>query len=81
MCIRDSFKMADVKGKPTLVMFYASWNPYISEATVPVLKEVANFYKSKMDFTFVNFDDTKEQFIKTSNAMLKTCLLYTSRCV
>lgn len=66
------FKMADVKGKPTLVMFYASWNPYISEATVPVLKEVANFYKSKMDFTFVNFDDTKEQFIKTSNAMLKT---------
>src|SRR5690606_17328198 len=67
----SAFKLADAKEKPTLVMFYASWNPYISEGTVPVLKEVVNFYKSKMDFTFVNLDDTKEQFIKTSNAMLK----------
>lgn len=67
----NAFKLAEAKGKPTLVMFYASWNPYISEGTVPVLREVVNFYKSKMDFTFVNLDDTKEQFIKTSNAMLK----------
>ena len=58
-------------GKPTLVMFYASWNPYIAEGTVPVLKEVVNFYKSKMDFTFVNLDDTKDQFVKTSSALLK----------
>lgn len=58
-------------GKPTLVMFYASWNPYIAEGTIPVLKEVVNFYKSKMDFTFVNLDDTKDQFVKTSNALLK----------
>ncbi|MGZ5210432.1 MAG: TlpA family protein disulfide reductase, partial [Kaistella sp.] len=67
----SAFKLSDAKGKPTLVMFYSSWNPYISEGTVPVLKEVVNFYKSKMDFTFVNLDDTKEQFTKTSNAMLK----------
>ncbi len=67
----SDFKLGDVKGKPTLVMFYASWNPYIAEGTVPVLREVVNFYKSKMDFTFVNLDDTKEQFAKTSNAMLK----------
>lgn len=67
----SDFKISDVKGKPTLVMFYASWNPYISEATIPVLKEVVNFYKSKMDFTYVNLDDTKEQFTKTSIAMLK----------
>lgn len=65
------FTLSDVKGKPTLVMFYASWNPYISEAVVPVLKEVVNFYQSKINFTFVNLDDTKDQFIKTSNAMLK----------
>ena len=52
-------------------MFYASWNPYINEGTVPVLREVVNFYKSKMNFTYVNFDDTKDQFVKTSNAMLK----------
>ncbi len=65
------FKLSDLKGKPTLVMFYASWNPYISEAVVPVLKEVVNFYQSKMSFAFVNLDDTKEQFIKTSNTLLK----------
>lgn len=64
-------KLGDVQGKPTLVMFYASWNPYINEGTIPVLKEVVNFYKSKMNFTYVNFDDTKDQFVKTSNAMLK----------
>lgn len=63
--------LADLKGKPTLVAFYASWNPYIAEATVPVLKEVVDFYKSKMNFAFVNMDDSKDQFIKTSNAMLK----------
>ncbi len=66
-----TFKIGEAKAKPTLVMFYASWNPYISEATVPVMKEVANFYKSKVDFAFVNFDDTKDQFVKTSSAMLK----------
>lgn len=65
------YKISDVKGKPTLIMFYASWNPYINEGTVPVLREVVNFYKSKMNFTFVNLDDTKAQFLKTSNAMLK----------
>jgi len=51
-------------------MFYASWNPYIAEGTVPVLREVANFYKSKLAFTFINLDDTKDQFAKTSKAML-----------
>lgn len=67
----SSVKLTDAKAKPTMVMFYASWNPYISEGTVPVLREVVNFYKSKIDFTFVNLDDTKDQFTKTSNALLK----------
>ncbi|MCG2793332.1 MAG: thioredoxin family protein [Weeksellaceae bacterium] len=61
----------DVNGKPTLVMSYASWNPYIGQSTIPVLKEVVNFYKAKVNFAFVNLDDSKEQFIKTANAMLK----------
>lgn len=65
------FKWADNKGKPTMVMFYASWNPYIAESTIPVLREVANFYKSKMDFLFVNLDDTKDQFTKTHKAMMQ----------
>lgn len=66
-----AFKLSENKGKPYMLAFYASWNPYIGEATVPVLKEVANFYKSKMNFVFVNVDDTKDQFVKTSNSLLK----------
>ncbi|RZJ29496.1 MAG: redoxin domain-containing protein, partial [Chryseobacterium sp.] len=67
----SAYKLSDNKGKPYVLVFYASWNPYIAEGTVPVLKEVVNFYKSKMNFVFVNLDDTKDQFTKTSNAMLK----------
>ncbi|MBV8328121.1 TlpA disulfide reductase family protein [Chryseobacterium sp.] len=66
-----AYKLSENKGKPYMLFFYASWNPYIGEATVPVLKEVINFYKSKMNFVFVNVDDTKDQFVKTSNSLLK----------
>ncbi|WP_419869745.1 TlpA family protein disulfide reductase [Chryseobacterium sp. CT-SW4] len=66
-----SYKLSENKGKPYMLAFYASWNPYIGEATIPVLKEVVNFYGSKMNFVFVNVDDTKDQFIKTSNSLLK----------
>ncbi|SFT84006.1 Thiol-disulfide isomerase or thioredoxin [Chryseobacterium formosense] len=65
----SAYKLSENKGKPYMIVFYASWNPYIKEGTVPVLKEVVNFYKSKMNFVFVNLDDTKEQFGKTSKAM------------
>ncbi|MNX94008.1 Redoxin [compost metagenome] len=61
----------ETNGKPTLVMSYASWNPYIGQSTIPVLKEVVNFYKAKVNFAFVNLDDTKDQFTKTANAMFK----------
>ncbi|WP_292009226.1 TlpA disulfide reductase family protein [Chryseobacterium sp.] len=66
-----SYKLSENKGKPYMLVFYASWNPYIGEATIPVVKEVVNFYNSKMNFVFVNVDDTKDQFIKTSNSLLK----------
>lgn len=66
-----SASIADYKGKPTVIVTYASWNPYIAQSTLPVLKEVADFYKAKANFVFVNLDDTKEQFTKTSNAMMK----------
>ena len=66
-----AFKITETKGKPTVFMHYASWTPNINESTVPVLKQVVDFYKSKVNFVFVNFDDTKEQFVKTSNALLK----------
>jgi thiol-disulfide isomerase/thioredoxin len=66
-----SYSLSSNKGKPYVMMFYASWNPYIGEASIPVLKEVVNFYKSKMNFVFVNVDDTKDQFVKTSNSLMK----------
>ncbi|MEG2078811.1 Thiol-disulfide isomerase or thioredoxin [Chryseobacterium piscicola] len=66
-----AFKLTENGNKPTVVVFYASWNPYIAEGTVPVMKEVVNFYKAKMNFVYVNLDDTKDQFAKTSSAMLK----------
>jgi len=66
-----SYSLSTNKGKPYMMMFYASWNPYIGEATIPVLKEVVNFYKSKMNFVYVNVDDTKDQFVKTSSSLMK----------
>lgn len=64
-------KISDFKGKSTLVMTYASWNPYIAQSTIPVLKEVINFYKAKTNFVFINLDDTKDQFLKSYKAILK----------
>lgn len=64
-------QLSDLKGKPTLVMFYTSWNPNIAIMTIPVVKEVTDFYKTKMNYAYVNLDDTKEQFVKTSTSMLK----------
>lgn len=66
-----AYKLSENKGKPYVMVFYASWNPYIAESTAPILKEVVNFYKSKMNFVFVNLDDTKDQFAKTSSALFK----------
>ncbi|MFC6269571.1 TlpA family protein disulfide reductase [Frigoriflavimonas asaccharolytica] len=65
------FKTADFNGKPTLLMFYASWTPYIKDQTVPILNQVIGFYKKDMNFAFINFDDNKEQFTKTSSALMK----------
>lgn len=66
-----SYNLTDLKGKPTLVVFYTSWVPYFNESNVPLLKEMSNFYKAKMNFAAINLDDTKDQFVKTSNAMMK----------
>lgn len=63
--------LSELKGKPTAIVFYASWNPYITQSAVPVLKEMVKFYGTKINFAFVNLDDTQDQFKKTANAMFK----------
>lgn len=67
-----AYKIAEAGNKPKMLMFYASWNPYIQDAAIPVLRQVVDFYKSKMDFVFINMDDSKDQFNKTSAALLKS---------
>lgn len=67
----SKFSLTGLKGKPTLVMFYASWNPNVSTSTVPMLKEVIETYKANLNLLYVNFDDTKDQFTKTSTALFK----------
>lgn len=63
--------LKDFKGKPTLVMFYASYNPNIALMTIPTLEQVQQVYGKAMNFVYVNLDDTKEQFQKTSKSLLK----------
>lgn len=66
-----AYDITKTNGRPKLVMMYASWSPYIAQSVIPVVKQVSDFYKSKVDLVAVNFDDSKEQFGKTSKAMLK----------
>ncbi len=63
--------LSELKGKPTVALFYASWNPYINQSVIPVMKEMVKFYGTKINFAFVNLDDTQDQFKKTANAMFK----------
>lgn len=57
------------KGKPTFVMFYSSWIPFISEIYKPAIEELMESYKNKVNFIFINVDDTFKQFKKTAFAL------------
>ncbi|MBP7172716.1 MAG: TlpA family protein disulfide reductase [Cloacibacterium sp.] len=63
-------KLSEMKGKPTLLVFYSSWAPGMVERITPVLKELTDFYKSKMNFALINMDDNAKQFGKTSKALM-----------
>lgn len=60
-----SVKISDFKGKPVVLIFYSSWTPHLIEQ-VESFTELVDFYKNELTFLAVNFDDTKEQFKKTS---------------
>lgn len=62
--------IAEFKGKPTLVLFYSSWNPYIAENVVPILKEINGHYKAKMNFALINMDDTSAHFQKATKGFM-----------
>lgn len=58
-------------GKPTLIMFYASWTPLVAQTAVPVMKDVTSFFKNKLNYVYVNMDDSFAQFKSTSSSMFK----------
>lgn len=63
--------LSDLKGKPSFVVFYASWNPGIAISTVPAIKTITSTYGDKANYVYVNLDDTRDQFLKTSSALFK----------
>lgn len=66
-----STKLSDFKGKPTLLVFYSSFAPGMVEGITPILKELNTFYKGKAEFIYINMDDNKAQFKKTSQNLMK----------
>jgi len=58
-------------GKPTLIMFYASWNQHISESLVPMIKDLFSDYKEKVNFVQVSLDDNFQIFKKSADSLLK----------
>lgn len=64
-------KISDFKNKPTLLVFYSSYAPGMVEQVVPTLKEISDFYHSKMNILHINMDDNAKQFQDTSKALMK----------
>lgn len=66
-------KISELKGKPTLLVFYSSWANAMEMVNyiVPALKESSEYYEGKLNFAYINLDDDYQQFSKTSQALLK----------
>ena len=63
-----AYKISELKGKPTLLIFYSSFAPNIVQSAA-ALKEITEFYKSKLNVAYVNMDDDAKQFQKTSKSL------------
>ncbi|MDO4763377.1 MAG: thioredoxin-like domain-containing protein [Flavobacteriaceae bacterium] len=66
-----STNLSNFKGKPSLLVFYSSFAPNMIEEVLPLLKEINEFYKDKLNFVYINLDDNTQQFQKTSKALMK----------
>ena len=64
-----AYKISELKGKPTLLIFYSSFAPNIVQSAA-ALKEITEFYKAKLNVAYVNMDDDVKQFQKTSKSLL-----------
>lgn len=61
-------KISDLKGKPTLLIFYSSWARGMG-MIAPSLKEITDFYQSKLNIAYINMDDNMKQFQKTAKSL------------
>ncbi|OBP40769.1 alkyl hydroperoxide reductase [Riemerella anatipestifer] len=67
----EKVSLSKYEGKPSVLIFYASWNPYVSESLTPSVKQLATQYGGKVNLVMINLDDTEDQFKKTEAAMFK----------
>ena len=51
-----------------MLIFYSSFAPNIVQSAA-ALKEITEFYKSKLNVAYVNMDDDAKQFQKTSKSL------------
>jgi len=58
-------------GKPTVLMFYASWIPHTIEYLIPEVSSVIADYKDRVNFVQVSLDDDFQVFKKSSDSLLK----------
>lgn len=63
--------LGNLKDKGSLIVYYASYSPNVVNMVAPQIKEITDFYQGSLNYVFVNLDDTKEQFVKTSTAVWK----------
>lgn len=61
-------KLSELKGKPSLILFYSSFAPNMVQSA-SALKELTEFYKSKLNIAYINMDDDAKQFQKTSKSL------------
>lgn len=67
----EKIELGKKADRPTLIVFYASWNPNVALTALPQLKDFTSKAGDKLQYTFINLDDTKEQFNKTSTALFQ----------
>lgn len=58
-------------GRASVMIFYASWTPFLTEMIKPIVAQIHQVYGEKVDIILINMDDTEAQYKKTSNALLK----------
>ncbi|WP_033398512.1 TlpA family protein disulfide reductase [Riemerella columbina] len=67
-----AFQFSMIKdNRPTVLIFYTSWTPYVNEALKSINAELNETYANHINTVIVNLDDTQDQFKKTSDAVLK----------